>query len=332
MENILAADVKTGQTKAATLWPIPLYGIAGVILIGVAWPASWLQLSPFDEYSFFPLWLGYILTVDAIIAGRTGSSPLTRNRASLIGMFLVSIPLWWAFEGINYFTENWHYIGAHEYSPLRYTLVASWHFSIVVPAVLETAELLASFTVIDKLRNGPAVILSRASIFVCIGLGLLCLVSLVFWSNYTFPGAWVCLFLILDPINLLSGRPSILGWLSKGDWRPVAYLAVGALVCGWFWEMWNFWAYPKWYYTISYVDFVYIFEMPLLGYGGYLPFGLEVYAVYHFLSGSSKDFWRSARQLKGPRKHPDLNQQTGFLGRLYGHKQIAESTSRGDGE
>ena len=26
------------------------------------------------------------------------------------------------------------------------------------------------------------------------------------------------------------------------------------------------------------------FEMPLLGYGGYLPFGLEVYAAYHFLT------------------------------------------------
>ena len=25
--------------------------------------------------------------------------------------------------------------------------------------------------------------------------------------------------------------------------------------------------------------------MPLLGYSGYLPFGLEVYAAYHFLIG-----------------------------------------------
>jgi hypothetical protein len=25
--------------------------------------------------------------------------------------------------------------------------------------------------------------------------------------------------------------------------------------------------------------------MPLLGYGGYLPFGLETYAVFHFIAG-----------------------------------------------
>lgn len=62
-------------------------------------------------------------------------------------------------------------------------------------------------------------------------------------------------------------------------------LGAGALVCGWFWEMWNYWAFPKWQYTIPWVDFVYVFEMPLLGYSGYLPFGLEVYAAYLFLSG-----------------------------------------------
>ena len=62
-------------------------------------------------------------------------------------------------------------------------------------------------------------------------------------------------------------------------------LAAGALICGWFWEMWNYWAFPKWQYTIPFVDFAHVFEMPLLGFGGYLPFGLEVYAGYHFLSG-----------------------------------------------
>ena len=30
---------------------------------------------------------------------------------------------------------------------------------------------------------------------------------------------------------------------------------------------------------------MHIFEMPLLGYGGYLPFALELYAVYHFVVG-----------------------------------------------
>jgi hypothetical protein len=47
--------------------------------------------------------------------------------------------------------------------------------------------------------------------------------------------------------------------------------------------MWNFFALPRWYYTIPYVGFWKIFEMPLLGYIGYLPFGLELFALYQFV-------------------------------------------------
>ena len=116
-------------------------------------------------------------------------------------------------------------------------------------------------------------------------MGLVSLAALAAWPQYVFPFAWLCLLLILDPINHVQGRPSIVGWMGRGDWRIVFALATGALICGWFWEMWNYWAFPKWEYDIPSVDFVRIFEMPLLGYGGYLPFGLEVYAGYYFLSG-----------------------------------------------
>jgi hypothetical protein len=95
----------------------------------------------------------------------------------------------------------------------------------------------------------------------------------------------LALFLLLDPINYLSRRPSILEQVRRGDWLLVAAFGVGALVCGWFWEMWNYWSIPKWEYSIPFVEFVHIFEMPLLGYVGYLPFGLETYAAYHFLAG-----------------------------------------------
>jgi hypothetical protein len=30
---------------------------------------------------------------------------------------------------------------------------------------------------------------------------------------------------------------------------------------------------------------MHVFEMPLLGYGGYLPFALELYAIYHLIVG-----------------------------------------------
>lgn len=55
--------------------------------------------------------------------------------------------------------------------------------------------------------------------------------------------------------------------------------AVAALICSVFWEMWNFLSLAKWINTIPYVQAAPIFEMPLPGYVGYLPFGLECAAV-----------------------------------------------------
>ncbi len=36
---------------------------------------------------------------------------------------------------------------------------------------------------------------------------------------------------------------------------------------------------PKWHYTIRYVEFARLFEMPLQGYVSCLPFGLEAFSA-----------------------------------------------------
>jgi hypothetical protein len=85
--------------------------------------------------------------------------------------------------------------------------------------------------------------------------------------------------LIFEPINHWTGRPHFLKKLRDGDWRIVLSLALGALICGFFWEMWNYYSFPKWVYHTPGTEFLRIFEMPLLGYGGYIPFALELYAL-----------------------------------------------------
>jgi len=55
---------------------------------------------------------------------------------------------------------------------------------------------------------------------------------------------------------------------------------------GFFWEFWNYLSpFVKWKYNVPYVGFLKIFEMPILGYFGYLPFALEIYAFYWFVRG-----------------------------------------------
>jgi hypothetical protein len=49
--------------------------------------------------------------------------------------------------------------------------------------------------------------------------------------------------------------------------------------------LWNFWSLAKWKYSIPFAHRFEIFEMPLLGYAGYLPFGLECAVVGRLLEG-----------------------------------------------
>jgi hypothetical protein len=115
------------------------------------------------------------------------------------------------------------------------------------------------------------------------GAGIVSVVLPVLWPRYFFGMIWLCMFLLLDPINERLGRPSVLGALRRGDWRLPLCFALGALMCGFFWEGWNYWSMPKWLYTIPYVAQWHIFEMPLLGWSGYLPFGLELFAMANFV-------------------------------------------------
>jgi len=90
---------------------------------------------------------------------------------------------------------------------------------------------------------------------------------------------WVAPLVLLIAIRALRRQSHPLQDLATPDWTAPVSAALAALVCGVFWEMWNYWSLARWAYSIPYVHRFSIFEMPLLGYAGYLPFGLECTAV-----------------------------------------------------
>jgi hypothetical protein len=234
-------------------------------------------------YLFFPLWLGYVLVVDSLVVSRTGSSLWTRSRWDFILLFVASVPVWWLFEAINRRTGNWEYLGSNSFSELEYYLLCTISFSTVMPAVFETAELARSFPWIARLASGPHIRSTPAvNLGMFLGGGVMLALTLT-WPKYCYPFVWTSLVLILEPLNCWLGRRHFLQHLQHGDWRQVASLAVGAVVCGFFWEMWNYYSYPKWIYHTPGAQFLHVFEMPLLGYGGYVPFALELCALKNLL-------------------------------------------------
>lgn len=264
-------------------FPFPLHGPLGLALVAVYWYLNWTLPGPRTHLLFFPLWLGYTLTVDALVLRRTGTSLLTRSRRDFTALFLASVPVWWLFELLNERLQNWRYLGAEEITTLQYAVLASLSFSTVIPAVFETAELLRSFRWTEAFARGPRVPDRGAWRLAYLGAGLVMLALLLAWPRRFYPLCWVSLIFLLEPACRWLGRRSLLTHLRDGDWRPVVALAAGALVCGLFWELWNYWSYPKWVYDTPGWDFAHVFEMPLAGYLGYLPFGLELYPAAHLL-------------------------------------------------
>ena len=106
-------------------------------------------------YLFFPLWLGYILVVDALVLTRTGDSLYNRSRRDFVLLFVASAPVWWLFELINSRTANWEYVGSTSFTQIEYYLLCTLSFSTVMPAVFETAELIRTFGWIDRFGAGP---------------------------------------------------------------------------------------------------------------------------------------------------------------------------------
>ena len=269
-----------------TRWP--LYGWIGLALVAVSWTLNWsLALSGYlsTHWFFFPLWLGYCLTVHALVLRRKGTSMLSRSPLAYVALFLISSPGWWLFELINLRTRNWSYVGRDQFTNLQYFLLCSWTFSTVMPAVFGTAELAGTFRWLRGMRPGPVIAPTRATTLAMFAAGWLMLALLLAWPRYFFPFVWGSVYLILEPINVWLGNRSLLDSTASGDWRPVIALAVGCLICGFFWEMWNFYSYPKWIYEVPFVDFLRVFEMPLLGYLGYIPFSWELFALYHLAVG-----------------------------------------------
>lgn len=276
-------------SRPADRRPFPTHGWVGLLLIALAWPLNWLLDGPRTHLLFFPLWFGYILTVDALVFRRRGSSILTRSRLQFASLFLLSVPVWWLFELFNRRTLNWHYLGVEHFSDAVYAILASIAFSTVIPAVFETAELVRSFRWVERMDPGPRVRARSSVTGSFFSAGSLLIALLVIWPAAFYPFLWAALFFVTAPLNVWLGRPSLFDHLERRDWRPVVSLALGALVCGFFWELWNVFAYPKWIYDTPGVNFWHIFEMPALGYLGYLPFGLELYAIGRLIRGARLD-------------------------------------------
>lgn len=279
----------------------PVWFWLGAALTLFFWWLMWTRVTPFDDlvyYAFTPLWWGFILALDGLAYHRSGGYSLLATRPKILLISAaVSIVGWCYFEYFDYFAlGNWYYPntagGAIPLSHVTVVLLFLIAYTTVWPAIFEWYTLLNTFPgLVSRYSNGPKIALPGGLL---LWGGLLLICAVVFFPYPLFWGMWI------GPLAVFSGQLIRKGiWnpftpMAEGNWGPALLVAIGSLCNGFFWELWNWGsnADPSlpatnpnyWVYDIPYVNVIHIFaEMPLLGYLGYLPFGILVWTVFIWL-------------------------------------------------
>ncbi|HEY1111778.1 MAG TPA: hypothetical protein VGE76_24195 [Opitutaceae bacterium] len=273
----------------------PAWGWAALGWTGAWWVLAWTRwewFAPLQRYTFFPLWLGFIVAFNAAAERRTGSCLMRRATGRWLALFAISAACWWGFEWLNRFVLNWHYLGAEGFGAWAYFLHATFCFATVLPAVAAVAEWLDAHPGWRaRVSAGPRWewLARREASLALLILGGLSLFGTGFWPTWMYPALWVSPLALLLGAQGLRGVEGVSGEMARGDWSRAATWMAASLVCGFFWEMWNWQSVAKWIYTVPGVERWHLFEMPALGYAGYLPFGLECLLVAERVIG---DRWR----------------------------------------
>src|SRR3546814_8114117 len=78
--------------------------------------------------------------------------------------------------------------------------------------------------------------------------------------------------------------PSLIGDWREGRWGRTLALMAGGGICGLWWESWNWFATTKWTYDLPFLgaaEAYRYFEMPLIGFMGFLTFGPECWVMFN---------------------------------------------------
>ncbi len=259
------------------------YFYLGIVLVAFAEFNFSAMIQPFALWYLPIVWYGYILLVDGLVHRFRGKSLISTYPREFALMVVLSVPFWLIFEAYNLYDFSWQYF---HFSIMMHLV----NFTTIMPALLETFSLFSVLEVgkgLDFRKRASGRKGSAGGSFPVNGIWLLVIAGLLvsllpfFLPSIGFLFMWIGLFLLIDPLNYLTGRPSIVNKLSSGQRSIVARLFLSGLTMGLFWEFWNYQAYPKWTYAISiFLSNVKLFEMPIFGYIGYLPFAMEAFLFY----------------------------------------------------
>lgn len=283
------------QLKMQTVFPIWFW--FSLPVLAISWFFTWSRVKigfNIDHYTFVPLWWSFILILDGLVYKRNnGNSLISKKINSLKLMAIVSCFSWFAFEYLNFFVmENWYYPNNKVFSNFGNIFWFSLSYTTVLPAIFEWYMLLRTFNFFrNRYNNGPKFQLSIRGIIIYYILGLFLAFGMGYYPFILFWVLWVALVPLLSAAMALAGYWTPFTSIKDGNWSAIMLIALATLFNGFFWEFWNFgseWFHNDaptnpnfWKYSVPYLDKIHIFsEMPILGYCGYLFFGINCWIIW----------------------------------------------------
>jgi hypothetical protein len=249
---------------------------AGVVLTGVGIAALTGALRPLEHFSYPVVWWGVLLLLDAWNARRWGVAPINGNAHHFLAVTLpLSVLFWLVYELLNLRFPQWRYEGEPEstWAQIMFGFAA---YATVIPIILQFQWLLA----------GPAArwvlpgwldreVRRRPAVYVSIGIAMLALPAFLrlFWVNQLM---WIAPAILAAPF---LSKPSNLAPSPRLAAAFAGSVAVAGIAGGFLWELFNYWSATKWKYLIM-TDAAHVFEMPLVGYLGFVPFAFSTVAIY----------------------------------------------------
>lgn len=278
-----------------SLKALPMWFWLGLGITLFFWWLMWTRETIFGSlvyYAFTPLWWGFIFVLDGLTYRYSnGYSLFASKPKTFLISAIVSVGGWFFFEYFDYFAlGNWYYPNTVIPSLSHSTIVVLFliAYSTVWPAVFEWFTLLNAFPKLaNRYSQGPKLVLP-AKLLLC--LSFILFAAVPFWPYPLFWAMWIAPLIGIAGILMICNIWTPFNALANGNWSPVLLMALSSLFNGFFWEVWNFGsAHPAtpvtnpnyWIYDIPYVNVIHIFaEMPLLGFFGYLPFGVLVWVIF----------------------------------------------------
>jgi hypothetical protein len=258
------------------------HGFLGLALFGLGVGGSLAEVQWVRIWFYQIAWWSYILVADAVVQAKAGNSLLVNRRGTFWVLCLASAFFWFGWEMLNLRLHNWYYQGIPREIWMRWP-GAFIAYATVLPGIFVTYEVLTLYGVRWGANTRP---IRSTNVWYSyfLAAGTLMFVLPMLWPRLFFPLVWGALVFILEPLNHRFGAKSLMRYWERGDLSPFYRLLLAGLICGVFWESWNWLAAARWVYNIPYLSEPKLFAMPLAGYGGFAPFAVGCYVFFASIS------------------------------------------------